>query len=269
MMLINGCATTQLAAADRGLQFGDGCFTTARVVNGEVVWLEAHLQRLQQACLRLRIAFSERQTLAAEMQQLAQGQAQAVLKVIITRGAGGRGYSPAGCSALTRLLSLSPYPAHYPALREQGARLSLVSTPLGINPALAGIKHLNRLEQVLIRSELDERGGDEALVLDSDGWLVECCAANLFWRKGNQLFTPDLSRCGVDGLARQQLLRDAAELGLMIAQVRETPATLQDADEVLITNALMPLLPVRQIGQQHYSSRSLWQRLATLNSQWT
>lgn len=269
MMLINGTATTQLMAADRGLQFGDGCFTTARVVAGGVVWLDAHLARLQQACQRLRISGIDWVQLQAEMQQLVQDQAHAVLKVILTRGAGGRGYSPAGCQMPTRLLTLSPYPAHYLALREQGALLCQATTPLGINPALAGLKHLNRLEQVLIRSELDEQGADEALVLDSDGWLVECCAANLFWRKGKQLFTPALNRCGVNGLARQQLLQDCAQLGYPVAEVRERPATLQDADEVLICNALMPLLPVRQTGDRHYASRTVYQQLTTHNNQWT
>lgn len=268
MMLINGVAQHQLDASDRAIQFGDGCFTTARIRRGKVVWHEAHLARLKLACQRLMIEQTDWSQLDSEMCTLASQQDDAVLKVIITRGAGGRGYSMAGCGLPTRILSCAPYPAHYPALRERGARLARVSTPLGSNPVLAGLKHLNRLEQVLIRAELDAKPADEALVLDTEGRLVECCAANLFWRKGTQLFTPDLSLCGVAGLARQHLIQQAQTLGWPVAYVRQTPDALSDADEVLICNALMPLVPVIQAETYRYQSREFYHQLTTNNDEW-
>ncbi|HBT5191313.1 TPA: aminodeoxychorismate lyase, partial [Klebsiella quasipneumoniae] len=177
MFLINGVEQDTLAANDRAVQFGDGCFTTARIQHGQVALLDAHLQRLQTTCEKLRIPFDDWLTLSDEMQRLARPHAQGVLKVTLTRGVGGRGYSTAGCASPTRILSVSPLPAHYTRWREEGITLTRSPVTLGRNPWLAGLKHLNRLEQVLIRSHLEQTDADEALVLDSDGWLTECCAA--------------------------------------------------------------------------------------------
>lgn len=261
MWLINGEWQTRIAAGDRALQFGDGCFTTARVVEGEVRFIDDHLRRLAQGCERLGIAPPERDLLAREMGELAQGQARATLKVTITRGEGGRGYSAAGCDSPSRLLHLAPWPAHYQTWRERGIRLALNPVPLGCNPWLAGIKHLNRLEQVLIRAHLEQTTADEALVLDSEGWLTECCAANLFWRKGNEVFTPVLDRAGVNGTMRQRIMRLLEGSRWRLHEVRERPGILADAHEVLVCNALMPVLPVRQAEEWRYSSRELYQFL--------
>lgn len=111
---------------------------------------------------------------------------------------------------------------------------------------LAGLKHLNRLEQVLIRSHLEQTDADEALVLDSDGWLTECCAANLFWRQGRDVFTPGLDYAGVNGIMRQRCIAQLAPSTFRVVEVTARPETLREADEVLICNALMPLVPVRR-----------------------
>ena len=173
MFLINGVEQDTLAANDRAVQFGDGCFTTARIQHGQVALLDAHLQRLQTTCEKLRIPFDDWLTLSDEMQRLARPHAQGVLKVVLTRGVGGRGYSTAGCTSPTRILSVSSLPAHYARWREEGITLTRSPVTLGRNPWLAGLKHLNRLEQVLIRSHLEQTDADEALVLDSDGGLTE------------------------------------------------------------------------------------------------
>ncbi|XXD10215.1 aminodeoxychorismate lyase [Klebsiella sp. R445] len=264
MFLINGIEQDTLAASDRAVQFGDGCFTTARIVGNQVYMLPAHLRRLQQACEKLLIPYTQWQTLEAEMQQLARGQQSGVLKVILTRGAGGRGYSGTACQAPTRILSVSPYPAHYSRWQETGITLALSPIRLGRNPALAGLKHLNRLEQVLIRSHLEQTEADEALVLDSDGWLTECCAANLFWRKGTTVFTPRLDQAGVDGIMRQHCMAQLAQSPFRVVEVTAEPDALREADEVLICNALMPLVPVRSWDDTCWSSRELYHFLAPL-----
>lgn len=189
MYLLNGAWANVLPVNDRGVQFGDGCFTTARIVAGQVQFLNAHLTRLQTTCKKLFIPFNDWELLAGEMARLAQPHSDGVLKAIITRGVGGRGYSAAGCVNPSRILSVSPYPAHYHRWRKEGISVSLSPVQLGCNPLLAGLKHLNRLEQVLIRSHLEQTDADEALVLDSEGWLTECCAANIFWRTGFDVFT--------------------------------------------------------------------------------
>ncbi|UWS32037.1 aminodeoxychorismate lyase [Erwinia pyrifoliae] len=261
MIWVNGEARDTIEARDRAVQFGDGCFTTARVQQGRVQRLAAHLQRLQQGCERLRISGVDWMALEAEIIQAAVSCDDGVLKAILTRGSGGRGYSAQGCQKPGRIISLSAYPAHYHQLRQKGARLVLSSVRLGKNPQLAGIKHLNRLEQVLIRTELEQTGADEALVLDSDAMLVECCAANLFWRVGKQVFTPDLSSSGVNGIQRQRVMKRVVQLGYTLSEVRAGIDVLAAAEEVLITNALMPVLPVYQAECWHYASRQLFNLL--------
>ncbi|MCW2485533.1 aminodeoxychorismate lyase [Candidatus Symbiopectobacterium sp. NZEC127] len=263
MFWINGQVQEQIAVADRGLQYGDGCFTTARVLEGKVVWLALHMARLRQDAERLLIPFAAWDTLQAEMERAAQGVEQGVVKAIVTRGSGGRGYSTLSCGEPTRIVMQTGYPAHYIEWRKQGITLGISPVTLGRNPRLAGIKHLNRLEQILIRQEMDAQAVDDVVVLDTEGYLVECCAANLFWRKGCQVFTPDLSAAGVSGVARQQVMTRLAHCpDYQLQVVREPVTTLADADEVLVCNALMPVLPVNQIDTWCYRSRALYQLLS-------
>lgn len=264
MFLINGERQNTLAVTDRATQFGDGCFTTARIAAGRVAFLSAHLNRLRVACERLFIPFTQWEELAGEMQQMAQAKGDGVLKVILSRGAGGRGYSGKTCQTPSRILSVSDTPSHYTHWRKDGIRLALSPVRLGCNPHLAGIKHLNRLEQVLIRSHLEQTDADEALVLDSDGWITECCAANLFWRKGNEVFTPILDRAGVAGIMRQQCLTLLADSPWRVSETRARPEALAEADEVIICNALMPLVPVNAFAERRWSARELYHFLDPL-----
>ncbi|ELY5878975.1 aminodeoxychorismate lyase [Cronobacter sakazakii] len=261
MLLINGIEQDCLSATDRAVQFGDGCFTTARVRDGVVHLLEAHLARLHEGCERLMIPVPDIDTLRNEMRQAAQGQGSAVVKVIISRGAGKRGYSIAGCSAPTRIVSRSAYPDFYSEWRERGVSLATSPVRLGRNPHLAGIKHLNRLEQVLIRTHLEQTSADEALVLDSEGWVTECCAANLFWRKGKAVFTPRLDQAGVDGLMRRHIIGLLNQSVWRLSEINAPARVLEEADEVFICNALMPLVPVRSIDGHAYASRELYHYL--------
>jgi 4-amino-4-deoxychorismate lyase len=262
MFLINGKERDSLAANDRAIQFGDGCFTTARIRNGKVDFLDAHLQRLQATCRALMIPFADDIPLREEMQQMAAQKGDGVLKVIMTRGSGGRGYSPAACLTPTRILSVSPAPAHYARWREEGITLALSPVRLGRNPHLAGLKHLNRLEQVLIRAHLEQTDADEALVLDSEGWVTECCAANLFWRAGDTVFTPRLTHAGVNGIMRQYCLARLAQSRYHVVEVSAREEAVQQADEVLLCNALMPVVPVKTFGDVRYLSHELFEFLA-------
>lgn len=263
MFWINGVEQRTLSVADRAVQFGDGCFTTGWVRGGVVQRLEAHVLRLQKAVSRLLIPECDWRVLADEMRVAASqcGQ-EGVIKVILSRGEGGRGYGSLGCTGPTRIVSISGYPQHYHPWREQGIELALSPVALARNPLLAGIKHLNRLEQVMIRQHLDKTSAHEALVVDTDGMLIECCAANIFWRKGSRVFTPDLSHSGVDGLMRQHiisLLQDSSDFSVDI--VREPRGTLENAQEVVVCNALMPILPVKKIENWHYNASKLFEFL--------
>lgn len=264
MFLINGREQNTLAVNDRATQFGDGSFTTARIIESKVQQIAAHIGRLQKACERLSIPFSDWQCLAHEMSVLAARQHEGVLKVIISRGVGGRGYSGSACEMPTRIVSTSAMPAHYARWKETGIALTLSPIPLGRNPYLAGLKHLNRLEQVLIRSHLEQTDADEALVLDSDGWLTECCAANLFWRCGRDVYTPRLDQAGVNGTMRQFIMAQLAHSPYRVVEVNAKPEALAQADEVLICNALMPVIPVQRYADQQWPARELYQFLAPL-----
>ncbi|EEQ11978.1 Aminodeoxychorismate lyase [Yersinia mollaretii ATCC 43969] len=262
MFWINGVEQNLISASDRSVQFGDGCFTTARVTLGRILWLDKHILRLQQATERLLMPTVNWNALTQEMVEAANHTEEGVLKVIISRGSGGRGYSGTTCQHPTRIISLSDYPAHYLSWRERGISLALSPIPLARSPLLAGVKHLNRLEQVLIRAHLEHTTADEALVLDTEGMLVECCAANLFWRKNEVIFTPDLSQSGVDGIMRQQIMACLAAHGRQVEIVAQPLSALADADEVIICNALMPLLPVNRADNWVYHSRQLFDFLS-------
>lgn len=267
MFLINGVEQDTLAASDRGLQFGDGCFTTARIQHGEIAFFSQHIERLQKTCAALTILFTEWSQLQQEMQLLARQQGDGVLKVVITRGSGGRGYSPSACQAPTRILSTSSAPAHYVRWQQEGISLALSGIRLGRNPQLAGLKHLNRLEQVLIRAELEQSGADEALVLDSEGWVTECCAANIFWRAGDTVFTPRLDQAGVKGIMRQHCLSHLAQSRFDVVEVNARESAVYQADEVIICNTLMPVIPVNCFADVHYLSRELFEFLSLLCEQ--
>ena len=264
MFLINGCEQNMLLASDRATQFGDGCFTTACIIDGEIPLFAAHLERLQDACQKLLISFENWSELQNEMKMLAKGHVRGVLKVIISRGSGGRGYSGKSCHSATRILSVSAWPVHYDRWRQDGIVLALSPVRLGRNPLLAGLKHLNRLEQVLIRSHLEQTDADEALVLDSEGWVTECCAANLFWRKGNVVYTPRLDQAGVNGIMRQFCIRLLAQSSYQLVEVQASLEEALQADEMVICNVLMPVMPVRACGDVSFSSATLYEYLAPL-----
>ncbi|MBW1213737.1 aminodeoxychorismate lyase [Pantoea allii] len=260
-MWINGTEQPHLAASDRAVQFGDGCFTTAAVCQGKIVLFDMHMQRLQQSCERLWLSGVDWSALAQEMQQAASGHDRAVLKVILSAGSGGRGYSRTGCSGPTRIVSVSAWPAHYARLQQTGVKLAVSPVRLARQPQFAGLKHLNRLEQVMIRAHLEQTDADEALVLDTAGWVVECCAANLFWRSGGALFTPALDQAGVDGIMRRSLIAEMRAAGQICQVVQAGLAQLLAADEIVICNALMPVLSVRQLDAVEFNQRTLFNQL--------
>ncbi|MFQ2151567.1 aminodeoxychorismate lyase [Aeromonas sanarellii] len=260
-LLINGIATESLSARDRGLAYGDGHFTTMLVKAGEVVWWPAHLARLQHANARLGLAEQPWDALAAEVAQMAAGQTQAVVKVVLTRGVGGRGYDSGGCDAPTRIVSLAPYPEHYPGWQQHGIAALLCQQPLGEAPMLAGLKTLGRLEQVMLKRELAARGGVEGIVLNSRGFLVEGVSANLFWRRGRTVFTPDLSRAGIDGIMRKRVMTMLKQMGIELRVVEAPLESLWQAEEVWLTNTLMGIVPITSIGEVHYPSPVLIRRL--------
>lgn len=257
-MLVDGQPSELIRADDRGLQYGDGLFETALLVQGCVRFLDDHLRRLFAGCARLGIAAPDAATLRSEIAQVTAGRDRGVLKIIVTRGAGGRGYRPDKMATSTRVVALHPFnPTPHRALR-----LRWCDIRLGRNACLAGIKHLNRLEQVLAQSEWQEGEADEGVMLDTEGEVVCATSANLFAVRNGVLVTPDLRFCGVHGVMRGQVLKAAAQLGLTASEAPLWPQDLETASEVFITNAVRGIRSVASLDSLQWNESSVATLLA-------
>ncbi len=262
--IINGRMTDCVASTDRGLLYGDGLFETIAVVECEPGHWQQHLQRLQAGCARLGIEAVDELLLAGECRQLVDGVGRAVVKIIVTRGSGGRGYRVPARPAPTRMLQLHDWPEFPPACARQGVALRICDIRLGHNPRLAGIKHLNRLEQVLARQEWDDTGIMEGLLLDSESNLVEGTMSNLFLVRDGVLLTPDLQRCGVAGIMRSQLLECAGQISINTEICQLGMVDLHEAEEVFICNSLIGIWPVISIDDRKYNRGIITSRLQNL-----
>jgi 4-amino-4-deoxychorismate lyase len=247
LTLIDGVPADRLPVADRGLHYGDGLFETIAIVDGRPCLWDRHLARLRAGCERLAIPPPAPKLLTDEARSLSHGHDRAVLKVIVTRGEGGRGYRPPKPATPRRVLRITPWPNYPEGWRSQGVRVRYCRTRLGDQPLLAGLKHLNRLEQVLARAEWDDPDLAEGLMLDLDGRVVEGTQTNLFAVAGGRLLTPPLDRCGVAGVVRGLVIDLAAGLGLPVTEQPLEPARLERVDALFLTSALAPLWPVREL----------------------
>jgi 4-amino-4-deoxychorismate lyase len=260
---VDGVRADSLPADDRGLQYGDGVFETVLVRRGAARFLDAHLARMSLGCARLGISAVPSMPLRAEIDAaVAMAPALAVLKIIVTRGsAQRRGYASQGDEISRRLLSLWAVPERDARL-DDGVELRVASIRLGENPALAGIKHLNRLENVLAATESRRHGVFESLLLDASGNLVSGAMSNVFLVRAGVVVTPSVERCGVAGVMRGIVLRECAALGIAAAEERLTLNDLFSAAGVFITNARIGVVPVRRVGEHLYDMNNMARRLA-------
>jgi 4-amino-4-deoxychorismate lyase len=236
------------------LHYGDGVFETLAVLDGEPLLWDRHCARLKQGCERLGIPAPDQTTLRAEADELCAQAGRVVLKIIITRGPGGRGYRPPELPDPTRILSLHPYPGYPTDLSIQGVSIRLCATRLGRNPALAGIKHCNRLEQVLARREWADPAIAEGVMLDTEGQVVEGTMSNIFMIYKDILLTPSLENCGVSGVVRGLVL-ELAVAHKVRSEVREIGLEeLRKADEVFLTNSVIGIWPVSRLMDQRMDS---------------
>ncbi len=263
-VLVNGEMTDTVAVTDRGLLYGDGVFETLAVIDGAPQLWTRHIARLQEGCTRLGIAPLDAALLAGEAQQLCDTSEPAVLKIIVTRGSGGRGYRPQATGKPTRILQRFPWPDYPRSCATQGVAVRLCRLRMGHNPLLAGIKHLNRLEQVLARGEWDDPDIREGLLQDQHGNLIEGTMSNVCLVQGRQLLMPDLARCGVAGVIRALLLELAEAQGIETAVRDIAVDELAAADEVFLCNSLIGIWPVLRIDDRVYSPGKLTQQLQGL-----
>ncbi|MDR8523655.1 aminodeoxychorismate lyase [Shewanella fidelis] len=277
---VNGQPDVNVNPLDRGLTYGDGLFATMRVSQGKILFLAAHLDRLTQGAFRLGINWLPSNALKLQLSSLAQANPNACIKLLITRGAGGRGYgvdfsrdnlalspqkhvSSVSCEASSHLpkvceiVSVSAVPAQYAIWQQQGICLALSDIKLGKQAKLAGIKHCNRLEQVLIKSASLPKGAQDWLVLDCDDNIVESSMANLFFVIDKTIMTPRISFAGVAGMMREQVIYQLLNLGYKVEVSDLHYDMLNKAQHVFLTNSLFGLIDVLAIGNRQFSRTPL------------
>ncbi len=247
MWLINGTPADTVHASDRGLHFGDGLFETMALTEGRVRFLDYHLDRLAEGCERLAIAAPDNGLLQDEIDQICRGHERAVVKLIVTRGRGGRGYAMTDDAGATRILSIHPWPDVPPGYYRDGVSVRLCDTPVSSNRSLAGLKHLNRLEHVLARLEWTDETVVEGLMLDDRGCVVEGTCTNVFLVTGPELATPALSLGGVSGVMRRVVLDSARKIGKTVVERDVFRDELEQLEELFLTNSIIGIWPVTRL----------------------
>jgi 4-amino-4-deoxychorismate lyase len=253
-MLVNGKPGNLISIRDRGLLYGDGVFRTLRVFGGQALHWPLHYQKLQHDCTCLGIACPDLTLLSAELNDLVKLHSDGVFKVIVTRGEGKRGYTPvqqADSNHVWDVLPCPDYPDHWPVT---GIKARLCQLRLGFQPRLAGIKHLNRLENVLAAGEWSDADIAEGLLMDGAGNIIEGTRSNLFLVKQGKLITPELARCGVAGVQRDRVM-DWAMRNNIPLQVRDISLEeVLQADELFLVNSIMLLWPLRELEMNRWTS---------------
>ena len=262
MHLVNGKSASTISVTDRGLLYGQSVFETIAVFKQKPLLLDQHLDRLARGCKELSIELN-RSKLYAEIEYACENdlpEPLRVARVTVTAGIGGRGYMNPVMATTTRIISMFDYPDLPPRYWTKGITLGVTEIKLACQPVLAGIKHSNRLEQVIARSQWHP-GWNEALMLNQHDQVIEGTHSNVYIVKHGVIKTPDLSQCGIAGVMREQILKAANSIGVSLEIV---PLSLNDviaADEVFTSNSLVGLWPVRKFQTQRYSNFKISHKL--------
>lgn len=246
MTLVNGHPAESVDALDRGLAYGDGVFRTLRTEAGQPLWWRDQYAKLAADCVALMLACPDEALLRAEVCRVAVA-GEGVAKIMITRGAGARGYALPVGQACTRIVLSAPLPAHARPDAPADVVARWCTLRLARQPRLAGIKHLNRLENVLARAEWDDPAIFEGLLCDDSGAVIGGVMSNLLIAKAGELFTPDLGQCGVAGVARTRLQRAMERRGIPLHIGRLLPDAILAADEVMLCNSVIGVRRVSRL----------------------
>ena len=260
--LVDGLPARSVEAGDRGLMYGDGVFRTIVVRKGRALNWGRQFRLLASDCGRIGLACPPAALLLEEIGRVAPG--DAVAKIIVTRGVSGRGYAFGEEAAPTRIVAAFPAPVNLPEVARDGVRVRRCALALAVQPRLAGVKSLNRLENILARAEWCDPVIREGLLADGEGRLVEATASNVFLGLDGKLVTPVLSRCGVAGAQRERVL-DLARAASIPSEVRDVSfVELHRADEVFLTNSVIGLWPVAACGERRWEPGPMARRLHRL-----
>jgi len=253
MILINGKEQSHVDVSDRGLAYGDGLFETIEIADEKAIHWHRHIERLRLGCQVLGLTCPDENILAQECDRLIAGITKGIIKIIITRGATGRGYRPSQNPNTTRILSIHPWPKIPAVYYNEGIRLYSCETPASINCKLAGVKTLCRLDQVLAQSEWVEGEYEEGLMFDDNQLVIEGTKTNVFIIKQGTLHTPSLKCAGIKGIMREIVLEIARVLNIPIIETEISKTEVIDADEIFVCNSIIKIWPVREYLNKQYA----------------
>lgn len=264
---VDGELTQSPWPADRGLQYGDGLFETMTARQGRVRFRALHQRRLAEGCRRLGIA-PDADALWEEVDACAAATPDATLKLLVTRGSAiSRGYAPDGNEKARRVLYV--FDGTTTATPSGQVRVIRLGATLGENALLAGLKHTNRLEQVLARAQLHGSGAFEGLMASSTGLLISGTMTNVFLRIRGEWMTPRVDRSGIAGIARAIVLREALREQFPLREVEVPFAALDECEELFLTNVRLGVQPVTHLEERALQTgkwvQSLRQRIASLD----
>ena len=248
---------------DRGLHYGDGLFETIACIDGKLQFWHEHLERMRSGALRLGIETAAIDHFENDVLSLLEKNniSHCVIKLVLTRGESDRGYRSASPQKTTRIVFISDLPQFSESYNTQGIKARFCQQPVSKNSALAGIKHLNRLDNVLARNEWRDEY-QEGLMLDESGHVVEGTMSNVFAVKNNQLLTPSLNSSGVDGIIRGQILAIARELDVETQILEIKKSDMESMDEIFVCNSLIGIWPVSVLDNKTYEVGVLTSNLA-------
>jgi 4-amino-4-deoxychorismate lyase len=247
MILVDGIARSEVSASDRGLAYGDGVFRTLPAIRGAPLQWARHYAKLARDAAALALCVPSSQVLEDEVREVCRGEESCAIKIVLTRGVGARGYAYSGTEKPTRIVSAGPLPANLEAQRSYGIRVRRCSLKLADQPALAGVKHLNRLENVLARAEWNDGGIAEGILCDAQGHVISGTMTNLFIGVDGALATPGLERCGVAGVTRERVIESAERYRVSCSVTTLSWSDVLGADELFLVNSLAGVLPVRNL----------------------
>ncbi|MCC5856819.1 MAG: aminodeoxychorismate lyase [Ectothiorhodospiraceae bacterium] len=262
--LVNGNPESAVDPADRGFLYGDGVFETIAVLEGRIPCWSEHWARLQRGAACLGLPEPREADFRQDVASLLNAGSvpdKAVLRLQYTAGPGGGGLRRPLSPQVTRVSAMLPFPLRPTACWLDGVHVHLCRTRLPEQPRLAGVKHCSRLDYVLARGEWADEDVAEGLMLDASGYVVEGTVSNLFAVQAGGLLTPALSRCGVHGIMRQEVLRRADRMGIPVEQGDYTLQRWLDSDELFLTNSLIGIWPIRMVAERQWRPGPITRRL--------